>query len=85
MFPEFTSPIPEFYEEQELRKLTLDGPSALALYAKLVELVPDADTYFACLASLHKARLKYQLILETQAIPTLEQVGPRGLLRYRLD
>ena len=34
------------------------------------------------MASLHKARLKYQTILETQPIPTMEQVGPRGLLQY---
>lgn len=38
--------------------------------------------YFACLSTVHKARLKYETILETQPIPTLEQVGPRGLLQY---
>jgi hypothetical protein len=44
--------------------------------------IPDADTYFACLAALQKARLKYERILSTQPIPTLEQVGPRALLQY---
>ena len=38
--------------------------------------------YFACLSALHKARLKYERILSTQPIPTLEQVGPRGLLQF---
>ncbi len=49
---------------------------------RLVGLKPDADTYFACLASMHKRRLKYERILQTQPIPTIEQVGPRGLLQY---
>ena len=30
------------------------------------------------LAALHKARLKYARILKTQAVPTIDQVGPRG-------
>ena len=34
------------------------------------------------LAALHKARLKYARILKTQAVPTIDQVGPRGLLQY---
>ena len=34
------------------------------------------------LAALHKHRLKYQRILQTQAIPTIDEVGPRGLLQY---
>jgi hypothetical protein len=42
----------------------------------------DADTYFVCLAALHKARLKYQRILETQPVPTMDQVGNRALLQY---
>ena len=31
---------------------------------------------------LHKGRLKYETILRTQPMPTIEQVGPRGLLQY---
>lgn len=42
----------------------------------------DGDTYFACMGMLHKARLKYEKILKSQPIPTMEQVGPRGLLQY---
>jgi hypothetical protein len=53
-----------------------------AMFERLVDVAPDADTYYACLATLQKARLKYQRILETQPISTLEQVGPRALLQY---
>lgn len=42
----------------------------------------DADAYFYCLATLHKARLKYERILQAQPVPTVEQVGPRGLLQF---
>ena len=49
--------------------------------SRLVAANSDADTYFACLAASHKARLKYEMILSTQPIPTLEQVGPRRLLQ----
>ena len=52
------------------------------MFEKLVQLKPDAATYFACLAALHKARLKYERILQTQPLPTVDQVGPRGLLQY---
>ena len=49
---------------------------------RLVSLEGDADSYFACLGTLYKARLKYANILRLQPIPTLDQVGPRGLLQY---
>lgn len=48
----------------------------------LVKLVPDADTYFSCLAALHKSRMKYLKILSHQKVPTMGQVGPRSLLQY---
>ena len=53
-----------------------------ALFDRLVAANEDGDTYFACLAALHKARLKYEKILCTQPMPTLNHVGPRGLLQY---
>ncbi len=80
--PELTGNIPDFYYAGELSELRLAGSNALELFERLLQLDPNADTYFACLASLHKARLKYETILETQPIPTLEQVGPRGLLQF---
>jgi hypothetical protein len=74
--------LPDFFASQDLDTLVLSGHDPLALFERLIALDPNVDMYFACLAALHKARLKYERILETQPIPTLEQVGPRGLLQY---
>ena len=52
------------------------------LLARLFHHCEDADTYFSCLATLHKSRLKYQQILKRQPFPTFEQIGLRGLLQY---
>ena len=52
------------------------------LFERLVSIAPDADTYFSCLAALHRSRLKYAKILEYQPIPTMDQVGPRSLLQF---
>ena len=81
-FPEVPADLPVFFEPEGLDALVLPGVGALPLFERLVGLNADGDMYFACLASLHKARLKYETILETQPIPTLEQVGPRGLLQF---
>jgi len=78
--------VPELYDADppdELR--SEDGPQPLDMFERLVGTCgQDADTYFSSLASLHKARLKYRRILATQPSPTLDQVGPRGLLEYGL-
>lgn len=42
----------------------------------------DFGMYFSNLCSLHKRRLKYRWILSNQPKPTMDQVGPRGLLEY---
>ncbi len=81
-FPELPESLPPFFSDGPLTALVVEGHDCRALYERLVAANSDADTYFACLAALHKARLKYETILSTQAIPTLEQVGPRGLLQY---
>ena len=52
------------------------------VYEKLLVLNRDADTYFQCLATLHKSRLKYRRILSTQPFPSFDQVGPRGLRQF---
>lgn len=83
LFPDVEPLAQPFFEcEPDDFKIRLpDAP--YAMFEKLVEQgPPDVDTYFSCLASLHKARLKYQRILETQPVPTVDQVGPRGLLQY---
>ncbi len=73
---------PPFFGTQALESLRLPGLDFLQLFEQLVTLDRDADAYFDCLASLHKARLKYERILQTQPVPTVDQVGPRGLLQY---
>lgn len=80
-FPEFGKNVPSFFNSGELSSLGINELAPLPLYERLVTINPDGDMYFACLATLHKARLKYEAILEHQSIPTLEQVGPRGLLQ----
>lgn len=81
-FPEFPTEIPAFFGTYPLASLTLAGPDVASLLERLLTLDPNADTYFACLAALHKARLKYERILEVQPLPTIDQVGPRGLLQF---
>jgi len=82
-FPEFHDNVPELFSKVPPEQLViLTDVDPLTLYARLLDLEKDADTYFACIATLHKARLKYAKILKTQPLPTFEQVGPRGLLQW---
>jgi len=76
--------LPAFFERRalSLEEADLPGREFVPLFERLTALIPDADTYFSCLATLYKSRLKYERILEEQPIPTLDQVGPRGLLQY---
>ncbi len=82
LFDELPTEIPPFFGNAPLGSLVIEGHDCRALFERLVAANGDGDTYFACLAALHKARLKYEKILSTQPVPTLEQVGPRGLLQY---
>ena len=81
-FPEAPKSLLPFFETDDLDSLVVTGVDAQDLFERLIKQNSDADMYFACLSTVHKARLKYETILETQPIPTLEQVGPRGLLQY---
>lgn len=81
-FPELPRDLPTFFDQREPDSLTILDVEFLPLMERLVELNSDSDTFFACLANLHKRRLKYERILQTQPIPTIEQVGPRGLLQF---
>lgn len=80
--PGLPGTLPDFFASEKLDTLVVKTDDAYALFETLVGLDADADMYYACLAALHKARLKYETILQTQPMPTLEQVGPRGLLQY---
>jgi hypothetical protein len=81
-FPELPTIPFEFFGKQSLKSLRLANVDFMATYEKLLSLQPDADAYLACLGKLHKARLKYESILEMQPLPTLDQVGPRSLLQF---
>lgn len=81
-FPEVPQTLPPFFHPGDLDALVLPDVDAQSLFERLLVLDSNADTYYACVAALHKARLKYENILETQPLPTLEQVGPRGLLQF---
>jgi hypothetical protein len=81
-FEDLPKPHASFFTDLPLISLTTNHKDPKNLFERLVGINEDADTYFACLSALHKARLKYERILSTQPIPTLEQVGPRGLLQY---
>ncbi len=81
-FPEIPGTLPELFSPGPLSRLEFVGVPFLGMFERLVGLDANSDVYFESLAALHKARLKYERILETQAVPTLDQVGPRGLLQY---
>ncbi len=75
--------LPELFDVNPPSSFELDDDEdPLLTFTRFVNAVDDGDTYFACIGMLHKARLKYEKILTQQPIPTMEQVGPRGLLQY---
>jgi hypothetical protein len=80
-FPE-VGPLPTYFDATPPEALAIVNGSLEPMFERLVHAVQDGETYFASLAALHKGRLKYRRILATQPIPTIEQVGPRGLLEY---
>ena len=81
-FPELPKTLPEFFGSSAPSRLELPDVPFLEMFERLVSVDANSDIYFACLAALHKARLKYERILETQSVPTIDQVGPRGLLQF---
>ena len=81
-FPEIENEVPPFFSTTPISSIELGISNPQFLYERLLTLDANTDTYFACLASLFKARLKYERILQTQPKPTFEQVGPRSLLQF---
>jgi hypothetical protein len=79
LFPEFEAPVRPLFSAAGASDIPGDF---LKAFERLVSLAPDSDTYFWCLAALYRARMKYERILETQMVPTIDQVGPRALLQY---
>ncbi len=82
IFPEYQGPVPGFYDTEDVESLRVDGVDFNKLVTRLFAANRDADCYFSCLANIHKRRLKYGRILRTQPFPTIDQVGPRGLLQF---
>ncbi len=70
------------YYDQPLGEMSLQQVPFWDLMSRLVDLDSNADSYFTCLAKLHRSRLKYDSILRRQPFPTMNQVGPRGLLQF---
>jgi hypothetical protein len=81
-FPEVPSSPPSYFSVKPPEALLVADGDLLEMFERLAARVPDGETYFASLAALHKGRLKYRKILATQPIPTIDQVGPRGILEY---
>ena len=80
--PELPPNPPQFFGPQSAAGAKVKTTDPFAIYEKLLEVQRDASLYFFCLATLQKARLKYARILSSQPFPTIEQIGPRGLLQY---
>ena len=81
-YPDVPDRIPPFFETTPVSSLRLIELDADEFAGRLFTSTPDSDTYFSCLAKLLKARLKFERILERQPFPTMDQVGPRGLLQH---
>ncbi len=54
------------------------------MFILLRQTLQDFETYFANLCEIHKHRVKFKRILETQRLPQMEALVPRCLLEYRL-
>lgn len=81
-YPDLPAVIAPFFETSPVESLGLEGVDFMGAAAAVFTTTQNADTYFSCLAALLKARLKFERILQRQPFPTMDQVGPRGLLQY---
>lgn len=88
--PELTTPIPDkdyfkiSFEWFEIQNAP-ESSELIDIFESILDYDADFGLYFHNLCTLHKRRLKYQRILSTQPRPTMEQIGPRGLLEYGLN
>lgn len=74
----YTTPTSWFEDPIELPTDT----DLISIFHKGIDDISDFKTYLACLASLHKRRLKYSKILSAQPIPRMIQVSPRALVEF---
>lgn len=75
--------VPDLFDDAFSVGFALPGEDARDLFARALAVNPEMETYVACLATLHKTRLKYRQVLSTQPFATMDQVGPRALLQYK--
>ena len=66
-------------------KIVFEKNELLENLDELISIDSDFGLFYFNLCSLHKRRVKYQIILSAQPRPTMEQIGPRGLLEYGLN
>lgn len=74
--------VPGLYDPSFSLDFTLEGEDPRVLYERVIHANPEAETFIACAAAIHKARLKYQRVLASQPLASMDQVAPRGLLQY---
>lgn len=82
---DLTEDLPEVYSRESLSfSLEQFSMSSSQMYETILERDPDTETFIACLAQILRARLKFQNVLESQSLPTMDQVGPRSILQVGL-
>lgn len=81
-FPELNIDPPPFFSEGAIHFSPEIDCDFMDIMERLADLDRDSVTFFACLAALHGRRMKYHNILKCQPLPTIEQVGPRGLIQF---
>jgi type-2 restriction enzyme apaLI len=81
--PEPASPVPDLFDDHFDLAFVFPGPDPRGLFELALTLNEELETYVACLATIHKFRLKYRQVLSTQPFATMDQVGPRALLQFR--
>lgn len=74
--------IPNFFDPNFDRHFQFPGDPIEILIQTSHNLNQETSPYIKCLAQLYKSRLMYREILETQPLPTMDQVGPRALLQF---
>lgn len=66
------------------RKPIVSNSTFDEIFLLLKQKIQDFETYLASLCELHKHRVKFKRILETQSFPQVEPIVPRCLLEYKL-
>jgi hypothetical protein len=69
----------EWFEEINI---TITPDNIQETLSKAIDQSQDFFVYFENLCALHRRRVKFQRILATQPMPTMDQIGPRVLLEF---